>query len=101
MRKTFPLDVPGLKPPRVVESIKNEIRKYLKRERGKALPTGADYWDFDCKFGRDAADCAGTHSGDLNANIDKASQENWAALYIEILAKPVQRTAKKQPAEDD
>lgn len=100
MRKTFPLDVPGLKPPRVVESIKNEIRKYLKRERGKSLPEGADYWDFDCKVGRDANDCARSHSGDLNAHIDRASQENWPAVYVEILAKPARRTSKKPDQAD-
>ena len=46
MRKIFPLEVHGLKPPRVIESIKHDVRKYLKRERRKALPEDVDFWDF-------------------------------------------------------
>ena len=40
MRKTFPLEHPKLKPARVIDSIKNKVRKYLKRERSKTLPKG-------------------------------------------------------------
>ena len=51
MRKIFPLEVPKHAPPRVIEAIKSDVRKYLKRERRKALPEGVDFWDFDCQVG--------------------------------------------------
>lgn len=92
MKKSFPLEVPNHKPPRVVESIKAEIRKYLKRERRKALPEGADFWDFDCRAGKDSESAGVIHVSKITKPVDTASRENWASVYIEILAKPGQRT---------
>ena len=94
MRKTFPLEVPGLKPPRVIDSIKNEVRKYLKRERRKILPDEADFWDFSCQIGPDSDSPKAAHVKEINAAIDTAARENWNAIYIEILAKPGRRTRK-------
>ena len=51
MKKTFQLQVEGKHPDRLLEAIKHDIRKYLKRERRRDVPAGADFWDFDCKFG--------------------------------------------------
>lgn len=94
MRKSFPLEKPGLKPARVVESIKRDIRKYLKRERRKTLPEGVDFWDFACRVGPDKTAAKLAHVAELNAAVDLASQEDWGAVYIEILAKPGHRTRK-------
>ncbi|NNC90782.1 MAG: hypothetical protein HKN82_20180 [Akkermansiaceae bacterium] len=94
MRKTFPLEVPGLKPPRVIEAIKHEIRRYLKRERRKSLPEEADFWDFDCRAGRDEGTAVAAHVSELTAAIDRAGEEGWPAIYLEILAKPARRTPK-------
>jgi len=94
MKKTFPLEVPGIKPPRVIESIKHDVRKYLKRERRKPLPEGVDFWDFDCRVGPDSETPKATHAEDVNGAIDTASRDNWPAIYIEILAKPGHRKSK-------
>ena len=94
MRKTFPLEVPGLKPPRVIDSIKSEVRRYLKRERRKELPEEADYWDFDCQVGPDRDHAKAAHEKEINPAIDTAAQEHWPSIYIEILAKPAHRTPK-------
>ena len=51
MRKTFPLSIEDKNRDRVLEAVKHEVRKYIKRERRRDLPKGVDYWDFDCKFG--------------------------------------------------
>ena len=51
MKKTFQLHIEGKNPNRVLEAVKHELRKYVKRERRRDLPEGADFWDFDCKFG--------------------------------------------------
>jgi hypothetical protein len=49
MRKTYPLHIDGRHPDRVLDAVKHDVRKYLKRERRRDLPEGADFWDFDCK----------------------------------------------------
>lgn len=93
MRKTFPLDNPPHKPPQVVAAIKNEVRKYLKRERRKALPGGADFWDFDCQVGKTSPEKQ-VHVAEVIGAIDVASEEGWGTVYVEILAKPAKRTRK-------
>ncbi len=98
MRKTFPLTDPRHEPPRVVASIKNEVRKYLKRERGKKLPEGVDFWDFDCKVGKVAPGDA-THVAEVINAIDAAATQGWPTVYIEILAKPA--TRRRKPGEND
>jgi hypothetical protein len=92
MKKTFPFEMPNHKPPRVIEAIKAEINKYIKRERRKPLPEGVDFWDFDCRTGKDAESAVPVHVSEITKPIDTASQENWAAIYIEILAKQGHRT---------
>ena len=46
MRKTFSLTHEKIKTPRLVDAIKHEVKKYLKRERNKKLAEGVDFWDF-------------------------------------------------------
>lgn len=98
MRKTFPLENPPHKPPQVVASIKNKVRKYLKRERRKALPEGADFWDFDCAVGQEGP-TKSVHVAELIGAIDHAAENDWPTIYIEIFAKPAKRTKKPRPAE--
>ncbi|MBC7981007.1 MAG: hypothetical protein H7Y36_10635 [Armatimonadetes bacterium] len=95
MRKTFPMEMEGHKPPRVIESIKSEIRKYLKRERRKALPEGVDFWDFDCQAGPDGQEAKPLHVEEIIAKIDEAGSAGWKSVYIEILAKPGHRLTRK------
>lgn len=92
MKKTFPFEMPNHKPPRVIEAIKAEINRYIKRERRKPLPEGVDFWDFDCRTGKDAESAVPVHVSEITKNIDTASQEYWVAIYIEILAKQGHRT---------
>lgn len=101
MKKTFKLTHEKIKPERLVEAIKHEIRKYLKRERKRDLPKGADFWDFDCRFGDDAASSEVIHLSEIDKYIDRAVAKEAAAFYLEILAKPVQRKPKPQPQPDN
>lgn len=93
MKKTITLTHPKLKLDRLVDSIKHDIKKYLKRERNKTLPEDADYWDFDCKFGNTEAEAGAIHLSKINQYIDSAAQRELASFYIEIMVKPAQRTA--------
>ncbi|MCZ6671768.1 MAG: DUF6172 family protein [Verrucomicrobia bacterium] len=94
MKKTFPLEVSGKKTPRVIDSIKHEIRKYLKRERRKTLPEGADYWDFACRVGADSESTESVHVKVLNQAVDNACKKSASSIYIEVLSKPGHRTKK-------
>lgn len=94
MKKTFLLNIEGKHPDRVLEAVKHEIRKYVKRERRKPLPEGVDYWDFDCKFGQNAETASVVHFATLTALIDTAAKEGAASFYLELGAKGGQRTAR-------
>jgi len=94
MKKTFNLINPKIKVPRVVEAIKHEVKKYLKRERNKPLPEGVDYWDFDCRFGADEATSEIIHLSAINKHISQAELEELESFYLEILATPGHRSKK-------
>jgi hypothetical protein len=98
MKKTFKLTHPKIKSPRLVEAIKYEVKKYLKRERRKKLPKGVDFWDFDCRIGVDEASSEVVHVYDINKAIDQAESKQLESFYLEILAKPGQRN--KKPGEE-
>ena len=94
MKKQFPLTAANHQPARVVEQIKSDVRKYLKRERKKPLPEGVDFWDFDCKVGQGEAEPETKHVEEIVPAIDQAAASQCASVYIEILAKPGHRTSK-------
>jgi hypothetical protein len=96
MKKSFPLQSETHRPARVIEGIKAEIRKYLKRERRKPLPEEVDFWDFDCRAGKDEPSAVTIHVSEITKPVDAAAENGWDSVYIEILAKPVKRTAKEK-----
>ncbi len=99
MKKTFSLSHEKIKAPRLVDSIKHEVKKYIKRERNKTLPEDVDFWDFDCKYGHSAESADVVHVSALNKSIDDAVQHELASFYLEILVKPGYRTSK--PIDED
>lgn len=102
MKKTFKLTHPKIKYERLIEGVKSDIRKYLKRERKKKLPEGVDFWDFDCKFGSTPEDSKTIHVADFGKSIDKAQLEKMESFYVEILAKQGHRTKKiKEETDSD
>lgn len=94
MKKTFPLQIEGKHPDRVLDAVKHDVRQYLKRERRKALPADADFLDFDCRFGLDAASAAVAHVSALTGLIDQAAKDGAAQVYVEVLARPAKRTPR-------
>ena len=99
MKKTFQLTHPKIKRPRLVEAIKHEVKKYIKRERNKKLPEDVDFWDFDCKYGQTAEAAEVIHLSEINKCIDKAEEQQLETFYLEILVKPGHRTKRMQPIE--
>jgi Family of unknown function (DUF6172) len=96
MRKTFLLRPEGKHPDRVLDAVKHEIRKYIKRERRRELPVGVDFWDFDCKFGTAEDTAAPVHLAELTGLIDGVANIAGPQFYVEILAK--QGIRKPRPA---
>lgn len=97
MKKTFALTHPKIKPARLVDSIKHEIKKYLGRERRKSLPEGTDYWTFDCLFGQTADTAKMIYTSEINKKIDEAVEQELSEFYIVILA----RAEVHKPKNDD
>ena len=89
MKKTFSLHATGKADARVLDSIKHEVRKYVKRERKKPLPEGATEWKFECRVGADPASAESTPLKDISAAIDRAAAGRGVdSVYIQILSVP-------------
>ncbi|MEM7396476.1 MAG: DUF6172 family protein [Verrucomicrobiota bacterium] len=100
MRKTFSLRHPKIVYPRLIESAKNDVRKYIKRERRRELPKGVDFWDFDCRFGDTAEAAKKIHPAELIKNIDDVAGRGAESFYVEILAKPGIRRKRPKAADE-
>jgi len=94
MKKTFQLTHPKIKAARVADTVRRDIKRYIKREQRKALPEGVDFWDFDCKFGPAAEETEAIDLTDISTFITAAEEQQLASIYVEILAKPGYRADK-------
>ncbi|MFT5591844.1 MAG: hypothetical protein ACI8SR_000199 [Oceanicoccus sp.] len=94
MKKTFTLAHPKKKPARVVDSIKSEVKKYIKRERNKKLPQDTNYWAFDCKFGSTEDDARDVHQDAIGKMIDAVVQAGQDSFYVEVIARADFRARK-------
>ena len=94
VKKTFQLAVTGKNRDRVLDAAKHEIRKYVKRERQKPLPEGADLWDFDWRLGASKETVADLPYAEVMPQIDTLAKDGASSFYIEVLAKPGHRKAK-------
>lgn len=100
MRKTYVLNLEGKNRDRLLDAAKHDIRKYVKRERARALPAGVDFWDFDCKLGVDESAAVVLHFATLITSIDSLAKDGANQLYVEVVTKHghrVGRPAAEQP----
>ncbi|MFT6388171.1 MAG: hypothetical protein ACJAUP_001547 [Cellvibrionaceae bacterium] len=100
MKKTFKLDHPKIKVPRIVDSVKHDIKKFLKKERKNPLPSGATYWGFECRFGQSEETAIDVPLSSLTNNIDELVENNIMTIYVEIKAKAIEATTKP-PAQEE
>ncbi|MEY4470379.1 MAG: hypothetical protein RIT20_720 [Pseudomonadota bacterium] len=100
MKKNFPLHVEGKNPDRVLDAVKHDIRKYFKRERGRDVPKGVDFWDFDCKVGLNADTAEVVRVGAVIEAVDAAAKSGAASVYVEILSKHGMRVLKTVVSSD-
>ncbi|MEH6456320.1 MAG: DUF6172 family protein [Cocleimonas sp.] len=89
MKKTFKLDHPKIKVPRIVDSIKHDIKKYLKKERSNKLPVGTKFWSFDCKLGQSEETATSVPQLSLMSSIDEMVEAKATTIYVEMTAKAV------------
>ena len=92
MKKTFRLTHPKIKYARLVDTVRRDVKKYVKRERKRELPEGADFWDFDCKFGSTDEEAKVIPLADIGTAINAAEEQQLESFYVEILARPANRT---------
>ena len=94
MKKVFSLVDKKIAPERMADKIKNEVKKYIKRERKKSLPEGADFWDFDCHIGNDEQSTIEIHEKEISKSIDQLLESQSESFYLEIIAKSAKRNKK-------
>ena len=98
MRKTCVLNVEGKNPNRLLDAGKHDIRKYVKRERAKPLPEGADFLDFACKVGASEQAAISVHFSEIMSSVDALVKDGANQFYVEIISKPGHRVARSADA---
>jgi hypothetical protein len=94
MKKTFPLHLPDKEDKRILEVIKLELTKYVKRERRKKLPPEMNIWDFQCKVGSASTTASVIALPDLPKAVDAIALAGSGEVYVEIMASPGYREKK-------
>ncbi|MGB5505380.1 MAG: DUF6172 family protein [Sulfurovum sp.] len=96
MKKIFKLTDEKKHEDRVLEAVKHEIRKYVKREKKKKLPdANMTYWDFDCKVGATSDSAKAVDFDALIKELDGVKATGATECYVEILAKIVDKPIKE------
>ena len=102
MKKVFKLTDKNKHEDRVLEAVKNDIRKYVKREKKKDLSDKKFmYWDFDCKVGATADDAKVVDYEELIKALDGVKATGVKEVYVEIMAKEVKKPLKEEVLEDN
>ena len=100
MKKVFKIEQERIKPDRAVDAIKNELRKYVKREKKKDLPNKKMmYWDFDCKFGKSADLAKECSFEEILTQLNSVVADGWSECYVEVIAKAVDKPLKEEEVE--
>jgi hypothetical protein len=94
LKKTYALNVEGKNRDRLLDASKHDIRKYVKRERAKVLPSNVDFWDFECKLGANEAEALVVHFAALMTAIDALVASGAAQFYVDVAAKPGHRVPR-------
>ena len=97
MKKIFKLTDEKKHEDRVLEAVKHDIRKYVKREKKKKLDDAKmTYWDFDCKVGATQESAKVVDFDVLIKELDAVKATGATECYVEILAKVVDKPVKEE-----
>jgi len=86
LKKIFKLREGDKNPDRIVEKIKHQLRKYLKREKKKKIEALNSFCDFECRFGIDEENSKKVSFNDVIQLLDKAREDDLRECYVEIVA---------------
>lgn len=101
MKKIFRLTDEKKHEDRVLEAVKHDIRKYVKREKKKKLEDAQNtYWDFDCKIGATPESAEVVEFDGLIKALDAVKASGATQCYVEILAKVVNKPRKESVVEE-
>ncbi|MGA1931415.1 DUF6172 family protein [Arcobacter sp. YIC-464] len=101
MKKTFKLEDGRRHPDRIIDAIKYEVRKYIKREKKKKLPENVDFWKFECKSSINGEEPQHLDFLDITKAIDNAASSKAETLYLEILATPGIKEKKSEQEDSE
>ena len=102
MKKIFKLRDEKKHEDRVLEAVKHDIRKYVKREKKKKLADAKlTYWDFDCKVGATSDTAEVVEFDALIKALDAVKATGATECYVEILAKVVDKPVKEEPISNE
>ena len=96
MKKTFKLNIEGKNRDRLLDAVRHDIHKDVKRQRRAPLPEGLYYWDFDCRIGASEASAEIIDFASVIQRVDAIAAEGVDAFYLEML--PVARERSARPA---
>ena len=95
MKKIYKLTDEKKHEDRVLEAVKNDIRKYAKREKKKDLSDKKlMYWDFDCKIGATSDNAKVVSYEELIKELDAVKASGATEAYVEVIAKEVLKPLK-------
>jgi len=97
MRKTFSLHQDGKDDARVLDAVRLDVRKYVKRERRKTPPAGFTLWQFHCRVGTAAETATVLEVDDVVGAIEIVAASGAPSVYVEILAEAGNRPPKPEP----
>jgi len=95
LKKTFLLTDPRKDSQRVLEAVKSNIKKYIKREKRKELPEGSNFWKIDCKFGTSKETAIEIRFEDIMKNINEVFDGGQDSFYIELTSSASNMKLKK------
>lgn len=96
MKKTFPLQIAGKENSRVLERVREEVGKYINREKRKPLPEGQERV-FSCRIGFDETTAETKELKQVPAAIDAVAASGGAQVFVEIVATTRPRPAIEPP----
>lgn len=98
MKKVFQLTSEKKTPERQLDAIRHEIKKYMARQRKKAVPEGFETWNFDCAIGATPEQTTVIQAHEIAQHIDRLVVDSQTSFYLEIIARAAHKPQKKQKA---
>lgn len=94
MKKTYKLVDEKRNIERIIEAIKYDVRKYIKREKNKKNTSDEFVWKFNCKSAVTEENAEIISFLDITKTIEAVATSEAETFYIEIVAYEEQRPAK-------